>query len=128
MNNTKLNILIVDDDKRMTRTLSDILRLAEHEVVEASSAIEALEKVKAQSFDCVLTDIRMPEMDGVELNRKLREIQPGLPVVLMTAYAADTLTRQGLDDGVVGVLDKPLDINNLLSFLGSMGRNRTIVL
>jgi two-component system response regulator HydG len=128
MNKPKLNVLIVDDDKRMTRTLSDILRLAEHEVMEASSAMEALEKVKAQPFDCVLTDIRMPEMDGVELNQKLREIQPGLPVVLMTAYAADSLTRQGLEDGVVGVLDKPLDINNLLSFLASIGRDRTIVL
>ena len=126
--NQKLNILVVDDDKRMTSTLSDILQLAGHEVVEAASAMMALEKVKTQSFDCVLTDIRMPEMDGVEFHRQLREIQPGLPVVLMTAYASDTLTRQGLDNGVIGVLDKPLDINNLLSFLTSMGRNRTIVL
>jgi two-component system response regulator HydG len=126
--NPKLNILIVDDDKRMTRTLADILRLSEYEVVGAASAMEALEKVKTQPFDCVLTDIRMQEMDGVELHRQLREIQPGLPVVLMTTYAADTLTHQGLDEGVVGILDKPLDINNLLSFLASMGKNRIIVL
>ena len=126
--NPKLNLLIVDDDQRMTRTLADILRLDGHEAVEASSGPQALEKVKTQVFDCVLTDVRMPNMDGVELHRQLRQIQPGLPVILMTAYAADTLTRQGLDEGVVGVLDKPLDINHLLGFLTSLAKNRTIVI
>ncbi len=124
----RLNVLIVDDDQRMTHTLADILRLEEYQVVEAASATTALEKVRSQPFDCVLTDIRMPEMNGVELHRQLRDIQPGLPVVLMTAYAADTLTREGLDNGVVGILDKPLNINHLLAFLGSLSRERAIVL
>jgi two-component system response regulator HydG len=124
----KLNILIVDDDQRMTRTLSDILRLDGHEVVEASSGLQALEKIRTQTFDCMLTDVRMPEMDGVELHRQLREVQPGLPVMLMTAYASDTLTRQGLDEGVVGVFDKPLDIHHLLGFLTSLSKNRMIVI
>jgi DNA-binding NtrC family response regulator len=123
-----LDILIVDDDQRMTRTLADILRLDGHEVVEAASGSQALEKIQAQVFDCVLTDVRMPEMDGVELHHQMRQIQPGLPVMLMTAYAADTLTRQGLEEGVVGVLDKPLDIIHLLGFLASLAKNRTIVI
>jgi two-component system response regulator HydG len=126
--NSKLNLLVVDDDQRMTRTLADILRLDGHEVMEAASGPQALEKVKDQMFDCVLTDVRMPNMDGVELHRQLRQIQPGLPVILMTAYAADTLTRQGLDEGVVGVLDKPLDINHLLGYLASLAKNRMIVI
>ncbi|MBI5954824.1 MAG: response regulator [Chloroflexi bacterium] len=124
----KLDILIVDDDQRMTRTLMDILTLAGHNVVEAHSGPRALEKVQAQMFDCVLTDVRMPGMDGVELHRHLRAAQPGLPVILMTAFAADSLTRQGLEEGVVGVLDKPLDVSHLLSFLTSLGRNRTITI
>jgi CheY-like chemotaxis protein len=123
-----LHILIVDDDKRMTRTLTDILSLSGHNVVEAHSGPQALEKARAQPFDCVLTDVRMPGMDGVELHRQLRSIQPGLPVILMTAYAADSLTSRGLDDGVVGVLDKPLDITHLLGFLTSLLKNRTIVI
>jgi two-component system response regulator HydG len=124
----KLHILIVDDDRRMTRTLADILRISGHEPVEASSGSDALEKVRAQAFDCVLTDVRMPEMDGVELHRQLRQIQPGLPVMLMTAYAADVLTRQGLDEGVVGIFDKPLDINQLLGFFTSLSRNHIIAI
>jgi CheY-like chemotaxis protein len=124
----KLHILIVDDDQRMTRTLADILSVAGHDVTEASSGLEALDKIHSQSFDCVLTDIKMPEMNGVELHRQLYLAQPGLPVVLMTAYAADELIRQGLDEGVVGVLDKPLAINQLLAFLASLAKNRTIVI
>jgi two-component system response regulator HydG len=120
--NSKLRILIVDDDPSMTRTLVDILSIAGHEAVAASSGSEALEKIRTQTFDCILTDIKMPEMNGVELYRLLREAQPGLPVVLMTAYAADELIRQGLDEGVVGV------IHQLLAFFTSLAKHRTIVI
>ena len=123
-----LSILIVDDDRRITRTLSDILNVSGYHTTEASSGPDALEKVRTMKFDCVISDIKMPEMDGVELHRRLHDIQPGLPVMLMTAYAADILTNQGLKEGVVGVLDKPLDINHLLGFLASLSKNRTVVI
>jgi two-component system, NtrC family, response regulator HydG len=126
--NPKLRLLIVDDDQRMTRTLCDILFLSGHTAVDASSGASALAKVSTQEFDCVLTDVRMPGMDGVEFHRQLRQSHPGLPVILMTAYAADDIIRQGLDDGVVGVLDKPLDINHLLDFFASLGKNRVIAI
>jgi DNA-binding response OmpR family regulator len=126
--NQGLSILVVDDDRRMTRTLADILVMSGHTVMEASSGPDALEKVRTMNFDCVLTDIKMPEMDGVELHRRLRDIQPGLPVLLMTAYAAEELIRQGLTEGAAGVFDKPLDINYLLGFFNSLVKNRTIVI
>jgi two-component system response regulator HydG len=126
--NTKLRILIVDDDQRMTHTLSDILTLAGHEAVEAVSGSQALEKIRDQVFDCVLTDVRMPGMNGVEFYHQLRQYQPGLPVVLMTAYAADEIIGQGLAEGVVGVLDKPLDMTHLLGFFASLARNHTIAI
>jgi len=124
----KLRILIVDDDRRMTRTLADILSISGHEPVEADCGAQALEILRKQEFDCVLTDVKMPDMDGVELHRRLRLAQPGLPVLLMTAYAADETIRKGLAEGVVGVFDKPLDINNLLAFLTSLAKNRSIVI
>ncbi len=126
--NSDLNILIVDDDRRMTRTLADILKVSGFEATEASSGPEALEKVRTMDFDCVISDIKLPEMDGVELHRRLHEIRPGLPVVLMTAYAADDLIHRGLEEGVAGVFDKPLDIDQLLGFFNSLARNRMIVI
>jgi two-component system, NtrC family, response regulator HydG len=123
----KLRILIVDDDQRMTRTLSDIFSIAGHRPVEANSGLQALELARAQPFDCVLTDVRMPGMDGVELHRQLRQIQPGLPVVLMTAYASDEIIRKGLAEGVVGVFDKPLDISSMLGFFVSLAKQHSVV-
>jgi two-component system response regulator HydG len=126
--NPTLRILIVDDDQRMTHTLSDILSLSGHIAVEASSGAAALAKVGVQDFDCVLTDVRMPGMDGVELHRQLHKEHPGLPVVLMTAFAADDVIRQGLEEGAVGVLEKPLDISHLLGFFTSLANNRIIAI
>jgi CheY-like chemotaxis protein len=124
----KLRILIVDDDERMTRTLADIFSTTGHQPVEANSGAQALELARTQPFDCVLTDVRMPGMDGVELHRQLRQTLPGLPVMLMTAYASDEIIRKGLDEGVVGVFDKPLNISNLLGFFSSLARHHTVVI
>jgi len=65
-------------------------------------------------------------MNGVELHRELRRVQPGLPLVLMTAYAAKELIRQGLEEGVIDAVDKPLDIQRLLDFLDRLAESRTI--
>jgi len=124
----KIRILIVDDDERMTRTLADIFSTTGHQPVEANSGAQALELARTQPFDCVLTDVRMPGMDGVELHRQLRQTLPGLPVMLMTAYASDEIIRKGLDEGVVGVFDKPLNISNLLGFFSSLARHHTVVI
>lgn len=124
----KLKILIVDDDQRMTHTLADILGVSGYEAVEAGSALQALEKVRQESFDCVLTDIRMPHMDGVAFNQAISKEQPGLPVILMTAYAAQDLIQQGLEAGIVGVLDKPINIVQLLGFFSTLAKNRTIAI
>ena len=118
-----LRILIVDDDQNMTHTLADILSLSGHAVEQADSGLRALDMINRLAFDCVLTDVRMPDMDGVEFYRQLRQSQPGLPVVLMSAYAADEIIQQGLNEGVVGVLDKPLDISLLLGFFSALARN-----
>ncbi len=126
--NPILTVLIVDDDKRMTRTLADILNLSGFKAVEASSAQEALTLLETQAIDCVLTDVRMPDMDGVEFHRHLHISYPGLPVLLMTAFASDEIIQQGLEDGVVGVLDKPLDISHLLSFFASLAKQRVVAI
>lgn len=124
----KLHILVVDDDRRMTHTLADILALDGHTVAEAWSGPQALEKAHSEFFDCVLTDVRMPGMNGVELHKQLRELHPDLPVVLMTAYATDDLLRQGMEQGVAGTLEKPLDFNILLDFFSALKKIRTIAI
>ena len=124
----KLRILIVDDDRRMAQTLHDIFRIRGYEAEAAHSAPEALERVAEDPFDCVLSDIRMPEVNGVELYRAIKARQPDLPVVLMTAYSTDELVKEGLEEGVIATLTKPLDINALLGFFSSLRRERSVVI
>lgn len=124
----KLRILIVDDDRSMAKTLVDILTAKGYEAEAAYSGPEALNKVKKDHFDSVLTDIRMPEVNGVELFRAIKAIQPDLPVVMMTAYSTDALVEEALEEGAIATLTKPLDIHLLLSFFDALRKERAIVI
>ncbi len=121
-----LRILVVDDDPSTAKTLSDILRAIGHRAEMAQSGLEALARVKQATFDCLVSDVRMPGMNGVELYRAIKTHQPNLPTVLMTAYAADSLVGEGLDEGAIAALTKPLDIEAVLGLLAQIrDQNRT---
>ncbi len=121
-------ILIVDDDQRMAKTLKDILKVKGYEADVSHSGPEALEKVTETYFNCLLSDIKMPEVNGVELYRAIKESHPDLPVVLMTAYSHDKLVKDGLEEGAIAALTKPLDINALLSFFSTLRKEQSIAI
>lgn len=123
-----LRILVVDDNEMMVKTLRDIFRLKGFEVEIAYSGAEALEKVESNPFDCVISDIKMPGLNGVELYRAIKARQPELPVILITAYADDELVKEGLEEGVIAVLTKPLDLNLLSDFLSTLRQERSIII
>jgi len=124
----KLRILIVDDDQRMAKTLKDILNAKDYEATAVYSGPEALKKVAEAHFDSVLTDIKMPEMNGVALYKMIKQKKPDIPVVLMTAYSTDKLVKEGLEQGAIASLTKPLDINALLTFFSSLRKERSILI
>ncbi len=123
---TKLRILIVDDDRNMAHTLADILAISGYEPLEANSPEEALKILNEEQVDCVLTDVRMAGMSGVELFEEIQKVKADLPVVLMTAYAPDDQIRHGLKSGAMGLLTKPLEINLLLNFLTILSNEHCI--
>jgi len=124
----QLRILVVDDDRSMAKTLVDIFRVKGHEAEAAHSGPEALGRVKRERFDCVLSDIKMPDVDGVALYRAIKAVRSDMPVVLMTAYSTDRLVKEGLEEGAIACLTKPLDINLLLCFFSSLRKERSIVI
>ena len=126
--NKNLRILIVDDDRMMVKTLQDILKVKGHLAEGVYSGSEAVDKINAGHFDCILTDIKMPEMNGVELHQAIKAMQPDLPVVLMTAYATDKLVEEGLAERAIASLTKPLDMNRLLHFFSALREERTVVI
>ena len=126
--NKEVRVLVVDDDCRMAKTLEDIFRVKGYGVDTAYSAKEAMEKLETGGIDCVLSDIRMPDVNGVELYRAIKEKNPRLPVVLMTAYSDDKLVEEGLEEGAITVFPKPLDINALFEFFSSIRKEHSVVI
>jgi two-component system response regulator HydG len=117
MMSAMIRILVVDDNPDMAETLADILELKGYTVHAAASGAEALEILQDQPVDILLTDVKMPGMNGLELYRETRKLYPRLITIFMTAYSADELIQQGMAEGVKTILDKPLDMNFLVRLL-----------
>jgi CheY-like chemotaxis protein len=116
------SILVVDDNPSMAKTLADIIGIEGFEVHAAHSGQEALAILQYNPVDILLTDVVMPDMNGVELYRETRKTYPKLVTILMTAYAADDIIHQGLAEGIKTVLTKPLDIDFLLTLFSAYKR------
>jgi CheY-like chemotaxis protein len=117
-----ISILVVDDNPAMAETLADILEVNGFTIHTAGSGAEALEILREQPVDILLTDVKMPEMNGLELYRETRKLYPKLITIFMTAYSADELIQQGMAEGVKTVLDKPVDIKFMVAMLSAHRR------
>ena len=124
----KTKVLVVDDDRRMARTICDILRVKGYEAIEANDGIEAVEKVKSDTPDCVLMDIKMPKLSGVEALKTLYGLAPKLPVILMIAHTTDEQILEAKQHGAYAVLNKPIDIQAFLLFLSAVRKERSILI
>jgi DNA-binding NtrC family response regulator len=113
-------ILIVDDDDNMARTLLKILQLEGYQSEVANSGEQALGLVQDHYFDCILSDIKMPGMSGVELFQAVQHHHTNIPIILMTAYASSDLITASVTEGVVAVLNKPLDFELLFMYLDAL--------
>ena len=118
-----VSVLIVDDNAAMTRSLADILEVKGFVVHAANTGADALQILRDNPVDILLTDVKMPDMNGVTLYRLTRTTHPTLTTILMTAYAADDLIQQGLSEGIKAVLTKPLDVDFLLQLFSAIKRN-----
>ena len=109
------HITVVDDDPSVRESMSSLLRSVGHAVHEFGSGEELFASAALDQTDCVITDVRMPGMSGLELQRRLALSHPRLPVILMTAHASDDEVRlRALKDGAAEYLAKPLDEETVL--------------
>jgi DNA-binding NtrC family response regulator len=120
-------ILVVDDEVSLQLTLVANLELEGFDVVGVNDAKEALEALAQQPFDLMVTDIRMPGMNGVELFDRVRELYPTMPVLLMTGFALEGLIDRAVQHGAYTVLPKPFDVDQMVRAI-STALKRPIVL
>jgi FixJ family two-component response regulator len=108
-------VVVVDDDAKMRESLESLLQSAEFSVAVFSSAEDTLESLILAEANCLVTDIRMPGMHGLELQRRVKHDFPRLPVILITGNYDEQLESRALANGAVGLLYKPFDPSDLLN-------------
>jgi len=122
----KHTILIVDDDRTQAETLARVLRLEGYGAVVAESGRDALAELDGGRFDLVLTDLKMPGMDGIELFRKIEEGRPDLPVMILTAHGTIETAIEAVRAGVADFLQKPVYAEELIHRFEKVLRERAL--
>jgi DNA-binding NtrC family response regulator len=110
---TDASILVVDDDSGVQRALLQVLKKEGYRTEGASSAAEALDKLKDSPVDLLITDIRMERMDGMELMREVRALWPDTPVIVMTAFASIDTAVRSIHAGAYDYISKPFELDEL---------------
>jgi FixJ family two-component response regulator len=109
----------VDDDRRVLESIESLMASAGHVALSFSSAAEFLQSGTLAAASCVIADVRMPGMDGLELQRRIRLERPALPVIFISAHCDEDVRRRALEGGAVEFLHKPFDAGRLLVTIGS---------
>jgi DNA-binding NtrC family response regulator len=107
-------ILIVDDEASIRRALREILEFEKFKVSEAVDGMDCLAKLKEQSFDAILMDIKMPNLDGMETLERLQEVAPDTPVIMISGHATIDTAVEAVKRGAFDFISKPPDLNRLL--------------
>lgn len=109
-----LKILVIDDEKNIRNTLKDILGFEGYHVELAENGMEGIGLVHTTDFDIILCDIKMPEMDGIEVLEQIRKIKPESTVVMISGHGTIDTAVEAIKKGAFDFIEKPLDLNRLL--------------
>jgi DNA-binding NtrC family response regulator len=108
------DILIIDDEKAIRKTLTEILSFEGYKIDEAADGEEGLKKFKEKTFDLVLCDIKMPKLDGIEFLQKAGEINPDVPIIMISGHGNIETAVEAVKKGAYDFISKPPDLNRLL--------------
>lgn len=106
-------ILLIDDEEEFLEAMSERMKAREMDVSTASSAREGLQKAEDEAYDVVILDLQMPEMDGIETLKRLKEKNPELQVILLTGHATVQKGIEAMKLGALDLLEKPTDMKVL---------------
>ena len=122
------SILIVDDDEDITANLADILSDLDYVLDVANDGEDAMRLVDRNRYDIVLLDFKMPGVDGAELYRQIKQAQPHVVAIMVTAYAGSNGVERAKGAGTWKVLKKPVDIPELLTLIDEAANQPLILL
>lgn len=107
-------ILVIDDEKAIRKALNEILSFEGFKIDEAADGAEGLKKIEENDYDCILCDIKMPKMDGLEVLEKSREFKPDIPFIVISGHGTIETAVEAVKKGAYDYISKPPDLNRLL--------------
>lgn len=127
MTTLSYKILIVDDERPIRELLVSFLSSSGHQCVTAGNGKEALNRLVQDQFDAVITDVVMPEMDGITLTREISQKYPDIPVLVMTGFSDEYSAQKAVSAGAREFIKKPFSIAEFSLRLNKMMRNYKIL-
>jgi DNA-binding response OmpR family regulator len=109
-----LRVLLVDDEEELVSTVAERLELRGIDAEALTSGAAALERLAEQKFDVVVVDVKMPGMDGLELLKRIKTMQPETQVILLTGRGSGKESQRGLEEGAFDYLIKPINLDDLI--------------
>lgn len=122
-----LKILILDDDVDVAEGLTDILELQGHDVTMVHDGASAIEAYQNNDYDIGFFDVKMPGMNGVESFLEIKKMKPEVKVFMMTGYSVEQLLEEALDNGALGVMRKPFEVDELIAKLNGIKEGLIVV-
>jgi DNA-binding NtrC family response regulator len=107
-------ILLVDDEQDFLEALSQRISLRGLDVASTTSAKEAITKVAAESYDAIILDLQMPEMDGLEVLKAIKELKPETQIIVLTGHATVKKAIEAMKLGALDLIEKPVDLDTIL--------------
>ena len=108
------NILIIDDEKPIRRTVAEILEFEKYKVDQAEDGEQGLNMIKSKKYDLVLCDIKMPKMDGIDVLTEVQKMDEIVPMVMISGHGTIETAVDALKNGAFDYISKPPDLNRLL--------------
>jgi len=123
----KKSILVVDDDDTLRKTMSRLFEKKGFTVNTAGTGREGLNKIREMFYDLIILDIRMPEMDGIEVLEKIMELKPETTVVMISGHGNIETAVEAIKKGAFDFIVKPLDLNRLLITIRNAGDKTVLI-
>jgi len=118
------DILVADDDRSMRTVILDCLETEGFSALGVADGVAALEAFKKRKFDLLITDLKMPKMDGQKLFDEVRKLAPDFPIIVITGYSKQSQIVEFFEDGICGYLQKPFSYKELIQLAKTVLRRR----